>query len=394
MLTDNAIIYVLIAWVVILAIAKALKLEKHGFTIKAYSLTYKNTQVQSVLSKMLTRTKRGIRVFADVSVIAGFLMMGFAFWFLLSNISNFFVEPTEFAELTVLIPGITLTSASAILYFLLSIPIVLVIHEGAHGIVATLEKIKIKTGGFAIFIALFAGFVEPDEKEFDDARKISKLRVIGAGATSNVIFAFALGAILLTNPLFALILPEPFLEWFYDAPDGVGIISIIEGSGAEKAGLQKNDVITGIDDIAIITPMDFQKADLKPGDTVTVTVQRDGQLLQLPVEIMPSPDDPDKGLVGIMRDSAFYKPVYNFIEWDPQVSMFLLWLWMISFFIGIINMLPLPILDGGKFIYTIIEKKASERKVNAIMFSIYGITFVIFGLNIALSYMKSGWFTI
>ena len=394
LLTDNAIIYVLIAWVVILGIAKALKLEKHGFTIKAYSLTYKNTQVQSVLSKMLTRTKRGIRVFADVSVIAGFLMMGFAFWFLLSNISNFFVEPTEFAELTVLIPGVTLTSASAILYFLLSIPIVLVIHEGAHGIVATLEKIKIKTGGFAIFIALFAGFVEPDEKEFDDARKISKLRVIGAGATSNVIFAFALGAILLTNPLFALILPEPFLEWFYDAPDGVGIISIIEGSGAEKAGLQKNDVITGIDDIAIITPVDFQKADLKPGDIVTVTVQRDGQLLQLPVEIMPSPDDPDKGLVGIMRDSAFYKPVYNFIEWDPQVSMFLLWLWMISFFIGIINMLPLPILDGGKFIYTIIEKKASERKVNAIMFSIYGITFVIFGLNIALSYMKSGWFTI
>jgi len=393
-LTDNAIIYVLIAWVVILAIAKSLKLEKHGFTIKAYSLTYKNTQVQSVLTKMLTRTKRGIRVFADVSVIAGFLMMGFAFWFLLSNISNFFVEPTEFAELTVLIPGVTLTSASAILYFLLSIPIVLVIHEGAHGIVATLEKIKIKTGGFAIFIALFAGVVEPDEKEFDDARKISKLRVIGAGATSNVIFAFALGAILLTNPLFALILPEPFLEWFYDAPDGVGIISIIEGSGAEKAGLQKNDVITGIDDIAIITPMDFQKADLKPGDTVTVTVQRDGQLLQLPVEIMPSPDDPDKGLVGIMRDSAFYKPVYNFIEWDPQVSMFLLWLWMISFFIGIINMLPLPILDGGKFIYTIIEKKASERKINAIMFSIYGITFVIFGLNIALSYMKSGWFTI
>ncbi len=394
LLTDNAIIYVLIAWVVILGIAKALKLEKHGFKITPYSLTYKNTQVQTALSKMLTRTKRGIRVFADVSVVAGFLMMGFAFWFLLNNLSNFFVEPTEFAELTVLIPGVTLTSVSAISYFLLSIPIVLVIHEGAHGIVATLEKIKIKTGGFAIFIALFAGFVEPDEKEFDDARKISKLRVIGAGATSNVIFAFALGAILLTNPLFALILPEPFLEWFYDAPDGVGIISIIEGSGAEKAGLQKNDVITGIDGIAIITPVDFQKADLKPGDTVTVTVQRDGQLLQLPVEIMPSPDDPDKGLVGIMRDSAFYKPVYNFIEWDPQVSMFLLWLWMISFFIGIINMLPLPILDGGKFIYTIIEKKASERKINAIMFSIYGITFVIFGLNIALSYMKSGWFTI
>jgi len=394
-LTDNAIIYVLIAWVVILVVAKSLKLEKHGFELKAYSLTYKNTQVQSVLSRILTRTRRGIRVFADVSVVAGFLMMGFAFWFLLNNLSNFFVEPTEFAELTVLIPGVTLTSASAIAYFLLSIPIVLVIHEGAHGIVASLEKIKIKTGGFAVFIALFAGFVEPDEEEFDKAKKISKLRVIGAGATSNVIFAFALGALLLTNPIFALILPEPFVDWFYDAPDGVLIISIIPDSGAEKAGLQSDDLITAINGVIIITPLDFQKIDLKPGETVTVTVQRNGQQLQLPVEIMPSPDDPNRGLVGIMRDNALsYKPVYNFIEWDPQVSMFLLWLWMISFFIGIINMLPLPILDGGKFIYTIIEKKASEKKINGIMWAIYAFTFVLFGLNIALSYVKSGWFTI
>ena len=394
-LTDNAIIYVLIAWVVILIAAKSLKLEKHGFELKAYSLTYKNTQVQSVLSKILTRTRRGIRVFADISVVAGFLMMGFAFWFLLNNLSNFFVEPTEFAELTVLIPGVTLTSAPAIAYFLISIPIVLVIHEGAHGIVASLEKIKIKTGGFVVFIALFAGFVEPDEEEFDKAKKISKLRVIGAGATANVIFAFALGALLLTNPIFALILPEPFVEWFYDAPDGVLIISIIPDSGAEKAGLQSGDLITAINGVVIITPLDFQKIDLKPGETVTVTVQRNGQQLQLPVEIMPSPDDPNRGLVGIMRDNALsYKPVYNFIEWDPQVSMFLLWLWMISFFIGIINMLPLPILDGGKFIYTIIEKKASEKKINGIMWAIYAFTFVLFGLNIALSYVKSGWFTI
>jgi len=394
-LTDNAIIYVLIAWVVILIAAKSLKLEKHGFELKAYSLTYKNTQVQSVLSKILTRTRRGIRVFADISVVAGFLMMGFAFWFLLNNLSNFFVEPTEFAELTVLIPGVTLTSAPAIAFFLLCIPIVLVIHEGAHGIVASLEKIKIKTGGFVVFIALFAGFVEPDEEEFDKAKKISKLRVIGAGATANVIFAFALGALLLTNPIFALVLPEPLVEWFYDAPDGVLVISIIPDSGAEKAGLQSGDLITAINGVIIITPLDFQKIDLKPGETVTVTVQRNGQQLQLPVEIMPSPDDPNRGLVGIMRDNALsYKPVYNFIEWDPQVSMFLLWLWMISFFIGIINMLPLPILDGGKFIYTIIENKASEKKINGIMWAIYAFTFVLFGLNIALSYVKSGWFTI
>ena len=74
-LSQNAIIYVLMAWVVIFVTAKALKLEKYGFTIKPYSLTYKNYKVQSALTKMLGRTRRGIRVFADVSVIAGFLMM-------------------------------------------------------------------------------------------------------------------------------------------------------------------------------------------------------------------------------------------------------------------------------------------------------------------------------
>jgi len=384
------------AWVVIVLVAKGLKLDKKGFEIKAYSLTYKNYGVQSALTKMLGRTRRGIRVFADVSVVAGFLMMGFAFWFLLNNISNFFVQPTEFSELTVLIPGVTLTSSASITYFLLSIPIVLVIHEGAHGIVAALEKIKIKTGGFAIFIALFAGFVEPDEEEFNKAKKISKLRVIGAGATSNVIFSFALGAILLTNPIFAIVVPEPILGWMYEEPDGVLVLSVIEGSGAEKAGIQPNDIIFAINGIDVRTPLDFQKAEVIPGQTVNVSVLRNGQELEFPVLIMPSEDDPERGLIGIMRDNSFaYKPVYNFIEWNnPTLSMFLLWLWMISFFIGIINMLPLPILDGGKFIHSIIDKKMSERSVNGLMWGIYGFTFALFGLNIALSYIKSGWFTI
>jgi membrane-associated protease RseP (regulator of RpoE activity) len=383
------------AWVVIIVVAKALKLERYGFEIKAYSLVYKNKQVNSVLVKLLSRTKRGIRVFADVSVISGFLMMGFAFWFLTNNVSNYFVAQAEFSELTVLIPGVTLTSATSITYFLLSIPIVLVIHEGAHGIVAALEKIKIKTGGFAIFVAMFAGFVEPDEEEFEKAKKISKMRVIGAGATSNVIFALALGVILLTNPMFAMVLKDtPMLEWFYEVPVGVLILSIMENSGAEQSGLHANDIITSINGIPIRSPVDFPS--LNPGEMASVSVLRDSQPLDFGVTIMSAPEDPERGLIGIMRDnSATYQPKYNFIEWnDPNVSMFLLWLWMISFFIGIINMLPLPILDGGKFIHIIIDKRISDKSVNIVMWGIYAFTFALFGLNIALSYLKSGWFTI
>jgi len=401
-ITQNAIIYVLMAWVIIIVVAKALKLEKYGFELKAYSLVYKNKGVNDTLIKVLGRTKRSVKVFADLSVIAGFIMMGFAFYFLLNNVSNYFVAQSNFSELTVLIPGVTLTSPEAITYFLLSIPIVLVMHEGAHGIVAALEKIKIKTGGFAIFIAMFAGFVEPDEEEFEKAKKISKLRVIGAGATSNVLFAIVLGIIMLTNPVFGMIIEsiplfgEPILNTFYELSSGVLILSTMENSGAEQAGLLGNDIITSINDIPIRGPADFPILD--PGDTATVSILRDGQEMEFGVEIMSSPDDPERGLIGIMRDNSIpYKPVMNFIDWsnvDFNISMFLLWLWMISFFIGIINMLPLPILDGGKFIHTIIDKRFSEKSVNVVMWVIYGSTFALFGLNIALSYLKSGWFTI
>lgn len=391
---QNAIIYVLIGWVAVLVIAKGLKLEQRGFELKAYSLVYKNYQVQTALTRILNRTRRGIQVFADVSVVAGFIMMGFAFWFLIDNIVKFIFSPADAAELTVLIPGVTLTSASAIAGFLLSLPIVLVVHEGAHGIVATLEKIKIKSGGFAVFIAIFAGFVEPDEEEFEKAKKISKLRVISAGATANVIFALALGLILLTNPLFAIILPEPILDVFYESPGGVKVLGIMDGFGAQKAGMMVDDIIIKINGTNISSAIDLQNMALSSGYTAPISVLRNGTEMIFPVEILPSPDNPQKGLMGITQDNAFFIPVWNFIEWDPQISIYLLWLWMISFFIGIINMLPLPILDGGKFIHSLIVDKMSESRTNAVMWAIYGFTFAVFGLNIALTYNKTGWFTI
>ena len=91
-ITENSIIYVLMAWVVIFISAKALKLERFGFEIKAYSLVYKNKGVNELLIKILGRTRSAVSVFANVSVIAGFIMMGFAFWFLLNNVSNFFLH--------------------------------------------------------------------------------------------------------------------------------------------------------------------------------------------------------------------------------------------------------------------------------------------------------------
>jgi serine protease Do len=72
-----------------------------------------------------------------------------------------------------------------------------------------------------------------------------------------------------------------FLGVSSEVMDGKGarIMSITEGSAAEKAGLRKSDVITKINDIKVNDPEDLTEAihKFKADDKVTVTYIRDGK---------------------------------------------------------------------------------------------------------------------
>jgi membrane-associated protease RseP (regulator of RpoE activity) len=399
-LGDNiSIIALLIAWVAIIGTAKALRLEKRGFEIKPFMLMYKNHGVSSTLDKIVSINRSAVSIFSNVSVVAGAAMMVFAVWFLVNNLINYFHANEQFSEVTLLIPGVTIRSVPNLVYFLLAAPIVLVIHEVAHGIVARLEKIKVKSGGFAIIIALIAGFVEPDEEEFNRARRISKIRVIAAGSTSNMLFSFIIVGLLLFNPSFGNVLEalSPTLRGlFYNDPIGVPIVSVIEGSGAEKAGIKAGDIIVGINDTQIRTPQDLAKVKLTPGEQVNVKVLRDGELINLQVTIGRAEDDPNRGLIGIVRDMFPYMPpkVNFWIPWPQEVFMFLLWLWMLSFFIGIFNMLPMLPLDGEKYISSLVENKVSDDKFKVIRIGVNVFGFSLLIANIVATVIKSGFITI
>jgi membrane-associated protease RseP (regulator of RpoE activity) len=399
-LGDNiSIIALLIAWVAIIGTAKALRLEKRGFEIKPFMLMYKNHGVSSTLDKIVSINRSAVSIFSNVSVVAGAAMMVFAVWFLVNNLINYFHANEQFSEVTLLIPGVTIRSVPNLVYFLLAAPIVLVIHEVAHGIVARLEKIKVKSGGFAIIIALIAGFVEPDEEEFNRARRISKIRVIAAGSTSNMLFSFIIVGLLLFNPSFGNILEalSPTVRGlFYNDPIGVPIVSVIEGSGAEKAGIKAGDIIVGINDTQIRTPQDLAKVKLTPGEQVNVKVLRDGELINLQVTIGRAEDDPNRGLIGIVRDMFPYMPpkVNFWIPWPQEVFMFLLWLWMLSFFIGIFNMLPMLPLDGEKYISSLVENKVSDDKFKVIRIGVNVFGFSLLIANIVATVIKSGFITI
>ena len=64
----------------------------------------------------------------------------------------------------------------------------------------------------------------------------------------------------------------------YGVPAGVEIMAILDGSCAQKAGLQEGDIITAVGDTQVTSETQLQSAvkEYKAGDTVAFTIYRDG----------------------------------------------------------------------------------------------------------------------
>jgi serine protease Do len=75
----------------------------------------------------------------------------------------------------------------------------------------------------------------------------------------------------------------------YGAPTGVLVVDVIEGGAADKAGIEKSDVITKINGEKISSMSDLQsKLDYyEKGKTVTLTIQylKDKSYVEKEVEV-------------------------------------------------------------------------------------------------------------
>ncbi|HOA55200.1 MAG: trypsin-like peptidase domain-containing protein [Acetivibrionales bacterium] len=70
---------------------------------------------------------------------------------------------------------------------------------------------------------------------------------------------------------------------YYGISKGIYVIDIVEGSGADKAGIKRGDIIVAIagKDVESIRDLDKIKEAYKPGDTVHVTIDRSGRRMSL-----------------------------------------------------------------------------------------------------------------
>ena len=78
----------------------------------------------------------------------------------------------------------------------------------------------------------------------------------------------------------------------YSLPDGLYVVSVAEGSDAAAKGLAEGDVITAIDGQGVTTTAQVGEiiAGLEVGDTITITVYRNGETFDVEVALVETSD--------------------------------------------------------------------------------------------------------
>jgi membrane-associated protease RseP (regulator of RpoE activity) len=85
---------------------------------------------------------------------------------------------------TFLLPGINIPLFEG----LSALIIILVIHEGAHAVLASIARVPVRSSGLVLFGIIPVGaFVEPDEELLKKTEKVKQTRVIVAGSTINLL---------------------------------------------------------------------------------------------------------------------------------------------------------------------------------------------------------------
>jgi len=336
----------------------------------------KNIQAQAKII-LLYRTKFGLKFIENftkkhhqliillgyIGVGAGYIGLILISYVLIKNLITLLIEPTAVSGVSLVLPGINIPGLGILpfWYWILAIFIIALVHEFSHGIVARAHKIQVKNTGFVFLGPIIGAFVEPNEKKLTKQSDIKQYSVLAAGSFSNILLALV--ALLLLNYAFVP-LQQTMIE-----PTGFTFNDYYnESFPMAQANIPPNTLITGINNKTTTDFFQFNEKliCLSPGDKITLTTPEKDHSLTL----ASNPDNPKKPFLGIKDiqneikvkekyNYGFWKFIYYFLNWT---SGFLKWLFILSLGIGLFNLLPLPILDGGKMLQVFLHKIRGKKK--------------------------------
>jgi len=315
------------------------------------------------MDKYSKKFRQWIILLGYIGVGAGFVGLLFISYILVKNLYDQIMNPAAVSGVSLVLPGINIPGLGVLpfWYWLIAIFVIAIVHEFAHGIVARAHDIKVKNTGIVLFGPIIGAFVEPDEKNLQKQEDIKQYSVLAAGAFSNVILALI--AVVLLNFAF-MPLQQTMVE-----PTGFTFDDYVEGEFPfEQAEIAPGTLISGINGE---TTTEFQSfgtelARYKPNEVITInTPDKDYE-----VTLSESPDNPKQGFMGIqsIRNEFEVKEEYNQGVWKTAyysldwVNGFLKWLFLLSLGIGLFNLLPLPIVDGGRMAQVFLHRLKGAEK--------------------------------
>jgi regulator of sigma E protease len=224
-----------------------------------------------------------------------------------------------------------------------------------------------------------------------------RMAIVAAGPIANFILAIAIFTTIFT------VVGKPYLRPI--------ISEVVQGSAAEAAGLKAGDVVKSVagDPVAAFTEIQ-EKVFLRPGEDLTVVVERNGQTInlqitpkavevkdnfggsmkvgQLGVRHLPADDEPlfqkyplhQAAMLGVERTWYVVEVTFKFLrkiivgeQSIKQIggavsigkgagdaasggfSNFMFFVAFLSISIGIVNLFPIPMLDGGHLVFYTLE---------------------------------------
>lgn len=293
-----------------------------------------------------------------------------------------------------LLPGIN--PMLPIVYGWIAIVVAIVIHEGAHGIIARNNGFRVKSSGLLFFLIIPIGaFVDVDEEQLKTARARPSVKVMAAGVGGNVILGVAclLCLLVLVGSLSPIV-------------TGVYINSVTADMPAVAAGLQPKDVIVSLNNVTINNSTDLRVFldSHTAGDTLQVVVRRgDSWQYQYTTNLTLTTQD-NRTVMGVTVYNLATQEVLNnynhfslitlslylvpptiassYIPFSdtlapfytspigPSWSIFanlFYWVWFVNFNVAIFNALPIYPLDGGRIFNISLKryfgKKMSEKAI-------------------------------
>ncbi len=257
-------------------------------------------------------------------------------------------------------------------YWIISIFVILIIHEGMHGVMARAYGLRVKNSGLVVLGALIplipGAFVEPDEKKLVKASRKTQLAVYAAGPVANIVTG-----LLLMLLMFTVI--TPMTKNFY-ANDGVVVTELMDGNPpAEQAGMLAGEKITEINGQSIRETSDFSAAlqGAEPGDSVSIITSS----AVYDVTLGENPSN-QKAWLGVYVDNPLKSPTW-FTYTILWVKDLVFWLYLLSLGVGLFNLLPLGPIDGGRMFLTALQGRIHERKASTIWKS---VSFILLGVLI------------